>query len=120
MLRNGNAGSALTHFKEAAGVEEPHLRYLLGLFEGRAHDREERLDDPIAAYRRAVTAVPGQTAQLALASALARSGRQAEALEMVQTAVRSGPAPPDPWARYGQGDMRMWPGIAGALEAALR
>jgi hypothetical protein len=67
-----------------------------------------------------VTAVPGQTAQLALASALARSGRQAEALEMVQAAVRPGPATPDPWVRYGQGDMRMWPRIAGALEAALR
>jgi tetratricopeptide (TPR) repeat protein len=120
MLRHGNAGSALTHFRHASGVEEPHLRYLLGLFEGRAYDQDARLDDAIAAYRRAVTAVPGQTAQLALASALARSGRQAEALEIVQAAVRPGPETPDPWARYGQGDMRLWPRIAGALEAALR
>jgi hypothetical protein len=121
VLRHGFAGNALNHLRAAAEVKELYLRYLHGLFEGRAHDRENNLDGAIAAYRRALEAVPhGQTAQLALASALMRSGQQAEATAVTQAALRPGPRPPDPWTSYGQGDMRLWPMIANALEAALR
>jgi hypothetical protein len=120
-LRHGLAGNALRQLREAAEVKDPYLRYLLGLFEGRAYERENDPDAAIAAYRRALDAVPhAQTAELALASALARRGRQAEAAAVTQAALRPGPRPSDPWVSYGLGDLRMWPVIAGALEEALR
>jgi tetratricopeptide (TPR) repeat protein len=120
-LRHRYAAQALKEFQEAGETEEPYLRYLTALFEGRAHDQEGRLGDAITAYRRAVLAVRGaQTAELALASALARAGRLDEAYELVRTAIQPSNPPADPWIGYGQGDLRFWPSIASALEAALR
>jgi tetratricopeptide (TPR) repeat protein len=122
MLRLKLAGAALDTLRESGEVKEPHLRYLHGLFEGRAYDQAGKPDEAVAAYRRALAAVPrAQTAELALASALARSGRQADALRVMETALAPvASPPPDPWLLYGQGDSRFWPAIARALEAALK
>jgi tetratricopeptide (TPR) repeat protein len=119
-LRQKHAGNALRQFREAGETADAYLRYLLALFEGRALEREDRMPDAIAAYRRALGAAPGaQTAELALAAALARSGSTGEAVEVMRAAV-TGDAAVDPWLLYGQADLRFWPAIMLALREQLR
>lgn len=121
LLRHRLAKPALEQFQGAGEPDEPYWKYLRALFEGRAHDQEGRLDDAITAYRRAVLAVPGaQSAELALASALARMGRMGEAYDVARAAVQPNRTGADPWVSYGQGDLRLWPSITAALQAALR
>jgi tetratricopeptide (TPR) repeat protein len=120
-LRQKHAGNALRQFREAGVTADAYLQHLLALFEGRALEREDRMPDAIAAYRRALAAAPGaQTAQLALASALARSGSTAEAVEVMGAAVTGDARAVDPWLLYGQADLRFWPAIMIALREQLR
>jgi tetratricopeptide (TPR) repeat protein len=121
LLRHRHYQAAIERFREAGDPADPYLRYFRWLLEGRAHDREGRLAAAVDAYRRALIAAPGaQTAELALASALARSGRQQEAHDLARSALVRKTDVSDPWLSYGQADLRFWPSITSALEAAIR
>ena len=74
----------------------------------------------MAAYRAAIAAEPGQTAQLALGAALARTGQRQEATATVAAAVVATPARVDPWTIYGRGDARLWPEISERLRKELQ
>jgi hypothetical protein len=79
-----------------------------------------RSADAVEAYRLAVAAAPkAQTAQLALALALARNGDRAEAERVGLLAVTMEPGY-DPWLDYGDGDARVWQYILSALRQALK
>jgi tetratricopeptide (TPR) repeat protein len=120
-LRNDDAERALRQLDVVPVLtSEPFLVYLAHLFRGRALERTDRIDEAIAAYRDAVAVVPGaQSAVLALASALMRGQGRAEADELARAAVSSVPVA-DPWAGYGQGDLRLWPMIRRQMREAIR
>jgi tetratricopeptide (TPR) repeat protein len=119
-LRNGDALEALPYFREAAAASpDPFVVHLLHLFRGRALERLIRMDEAIEEYRAAIAAAPGQTARLALASALARSGRPQDGVRMAAEAVGGTSSRVDPWVAYGRGDARMWPEILQRLRREL-
>jgi tetratricopeptide (TPR) repeat protein len=94
--------------------------YLARLLLGRLADREERPEEAIGDYRRALQARPdGQSAALALAHALERTAGAAAARPLVAKALapapRSGPSA-DPWRSYLFGP----PGLADAILDHLR
>jgi hypothetical protein len=84
------------------------------LFEGRIFDQQQRTKEALAAYRAALSAAPGQTAELAAAAVLLRSGDPGSASSTVDAAVHAN-EPIDPWLVYGRGDARFWPQIAEQL-----
>ena len=70
------------------------------------HEGAGRPTDAIAAYHRAFDILPSQTATIALAHALERSGdREAARSELQRLVLADGSAPPcedacDPWQQY--------------------
>jgi tetratricopeptide (TPR) repeat protein len=120
-IRNGNPNEALPYLRDAeAAGPDPFIGYLIQLFKGRALERLGRQADAIDAYRKAVAILPAQTAQLALAVALARSGEHADAVTQAEATTRSVTVTVDPWLAYGRGDGRMWGDIAGFLREQIR
>jgi tetratricopeptide (TPR) repeat protein len=120
-LRNGDADAALRYLRDGAMAKaDPFVRYLSHLFEGRALEQLNRPLEAVAAYRAAIAAEPGQTAQLALGAALARTGQRQEATATVAAAVVATPARVDPWTIYGRGDARLWPEISERLRKELQ
>nr|ADC36009.1 hypothetical protein [uncultured bacterium 259] len=119
-LRNRDASESLPYFRESAkpGVD-PFIRYLAQLFQGRALEALHKPADAIAAYHGAIAAEPGQTAQLALAAALARTGQQDAAADAAAASMR-GVTVIDPWIIYGRGDARFWPEISARLRQEIR
>jgi Mg-chelatase subunit ChlD len=98
------------------------LRYLAQLFRGRAHELDHRDEDAAAAYRAALEAEPAaQTAAVALAAVLARTGRRDEANRVMSTTLRVAgdalgqAAARDPWLAYGQADLIEWPALLAAV-----
>jgi hypothetical protein len=120
-VRNGNPSEALPYLRDAeAAGPDPFIGYLIQLFKGRALERLGRPADAIDAYRRAVAILPAQTAQLALAAALARRGEHAAAVTQAEATTRSVAITVDPWLAYGRGDGRMWDDIARLLREQIR
>lgn len=120
-IRNGNANEALPYLRDAENAApDPFVGYLIQLFKGRALERLGRPAEAIAAYRKAVAILPAQTAQLALATALAKTGDHAGALTHAEAATRSTSVSTDPWIAYGRGDGRLWGDIAAQLRELIR
>ncbi len=120
--RRGSFKSALEHLSAIGPQQEPYLEYLRHLFLGRALDRAKKPDEAIESYRRAVAVEPhAQTAQLALAAALAAGNKREDAFAALRQAV-SGPGDvlADPWFTYGAGDQRYWPALVTELRQAVR
>jgi hypothetical protein len=119
-IRNGDAAEALPYLREAESTNhDTFILHLVQLFRGRALERLNRTDEAISAYRAALAAEPGQTAQLALASALARTGRPQDAIRVAAGATTSSWDRVDPWVAYGRGDARMWLTIVAQLRREL-
>jgi Flp pilus assembly protein TadD len=120
-LRTKRPTEALEHLSRVVPqTPDAHLKYLAYLFQGRALDRLHRAAEAVEAYRSAIGVAPkAQTAQLALALALARNGERAEAERAGLVAVTMEPGY-DPWLDYGDGDARFWRPILGALRQALK
>lgn len=120
--RIGDFERALTHLRSATSLTtDPAVRYLAHLFAGRTLDRLGRTEEAITAYRQAVEAMPsGQTAGLALAAALAKTGARADAARAAADSLASGTPAEDPWIGYGQGEVRQWKPIIASLREALR
>jgi tetratricopeptide (TPR) repeat protein len=118
-LRTKRPTEALEHLSRVQ-TSDAHLKYLAYLFQGRALDRMHRAAEAVEAYRSAIGLAPkAQTAQLALALALARNGERAEAERAGLVAVTMEPGY-DPWLDYGDGDARFWRPILAALRQALK
>jgi tetratricopeptide (TPR) repeat protein len=120
-LRRGKPEDALQHLAgPAKNTTDVFIAYLAHLFRGRALDRLKRWDQAVVEYRAAVAAQPGaQTAELALAAALARSGRRGEAAELADRALARTDASFDPWLAYGQGDFRHWARLIADVRKAI-
>ena len=121
LLRQNRTYHALEQFDAAASeASDPYLLYLTHLFRGQAFDRLERYDAAADAYRAATEAVPGaQTAAIALAVALTRTGLHDEATRVAAAATRNW-STPDPFLRYGTGDFRSWRTLMARLRDAVR
>lgn len=94
------------------------LRYLAAMFAGGVHERKERLEDAIGAYREAAMLIPGaQTSRIALSETLRRAGRGDESRQVLHDAVGARrPAVVDPWWPYFVEDSKV---TAGRLEKLL-
>jgi tetratricopeptide (TPR) repeat protein len=121
-LRRGKYADALAPLElAAANRSDIFIGYLAQLFRGRAFERLLRWNDAVTAYRAAVAIQPkAQTAELALASALARVGQPVEAAQLADTILARTESVFDPWLAYGQGDFRHWPRIIAALRSAIK
>ena len=83
-MLQGQRLEAATLFRSALASVDPSVAYLAALFLGSLEEREERFGEAEALYRDAVRRVPyGQAAPLALAQLLSRTGREAEAREVL-------------------------------------
>jgi len=119
-LRRGHADAALAHFEQAGSPADPHLRYWLHLFRGRALERTDRLKEAIASYELALSAVPyAQSAALALAAALVKDHRPSEAAAMMLRTLSVQPPTTDPWDSYTSPDARYWPLLVEQLHRAV-
>ena len=71
-------------FRSALTSVDPAVAYLAALFLGSLEEREERFAEAEALYRDALARIPyGQAAPLALAQLLSRTGREAEARDIL-------------------------------------
>jgi tetratricopeptide (TPR) repeat protein len=119
-FRAGDTALALEAFERAAAAHDPFVRYLSHFLTGRAHDRQGGRAPAEAAYRRALTALPGaQSAAIALSTLVFLDERPDEAYAIVDEAGRVSPQPADPWRVYGYGEFRRWPKLRADLRAHL-
>ena len=121
LLRLGQPEAGCAAGRARRRLGRSFLIYLAWLFRGRALDALGRTDDAIAAYREAAVVVPhAQTADMALAAALAKQGRRSEAAAIALASLTSEAAIVDPWRMYGAADARVWRRIRDALRQELR
>ena len=120
-LRLGRVAAARERFQLVIPLtSDPYLLYLVNLFDGRAFEQLDRPMEAIAAYRAAAAAVPhAQSADFALAAALARYGDRAEAVRVGFASITSEPSGVDPWRGYGQADVRFTREIVDGLRREL-
>jgi tetratricopeptide (TPR) repeat protein len=107
---------ALTHLSAAAlGDDDPTRLYVAYLTIGRMHEKAGRMPEAIDAFRKALAAVNGLSAALALAVRLYDINERDEADAIVEAALSLGSTARDPWKQYGYGDLRRWPAIIAKL-----
>jgi Tfp pilus assembly protein PilF len=120
-LRNGTPEEALRQLRDAvSATRDRFFQHLAHLFEGRALEVLNRPDEALAAYRAAIAATPGQTAELALAAALFRQGHTADAATIAEASAQASFDRVDPWDFYGKGEARHWAAIADELRRDLQ
>lgn len=118
-LRNGDIENAISQLSTAETDRDAFVRHLAYVFHARALERRHEEEGAVGAYRAALAAAPGQTAQIGLASSLLKAGARHEASETMAAALREQGAI-DPWVLYGRGDARLWAGIVQTLHHELR
>lgn len=85
----GDAERAAAALAPVDVESDPPLAYVAALLVGRTHEMRQRLDDAIAAYRRAAALLPGaETAWLALAHALDTAGAPSESQVALDRVLR--------------------------------
>jgi tetratricopeptide (TPR) repeat protein len=121
-VRAGNADRALQLLKTVESrTREPWVIYLARYFSGQASELKRRDEDAIGAYRGALKTIPrAQSASVALASALFRTGQRGEASEVIDAMLAANPVPDDPWRGYADADDRFWPELIGRLHEEIR
>ena len=101
-------------------THDAELRHLSHLFEAAIHERADRPDDAIAAYRAALKALPSaHTASMLLALQLHDRGDNDDAAAIADRALTSPPVA-DPWLRYLTPGLRHWPERIAKVREALR
>jgi tetratricopeptide (TPR) repeat protein len=89
MLQNV-PGEAAEHFALAAKADDPRIVYLATLFLGALDERGGELDAAERHYRHAMGVYPsGQSAWMALAQLLSRTGREAESRQVMSALLRA-------------------------------
>ena len=115
---HGDLDLALTHLAEAAqGDDDPTRVYLAHLFTGWVHEQANRMPEATASFRRALEAVNGLSAALALGVRLYAVDQRDDADAIVQAALAA--AVVDPYKDYGYGDLRRWPAIIAGLRRSF-
>ena len=104
LAMKGDDGRAYSLLSEVlAARPSPPIKYIASLLAGSVLERSKQLDPAARAYLDAILAVPdGQSAYLALANILHRSGQVTEAAEVVSRMFARGitNAAADPWWTY--------------------
>ena len=123
LLRRGvlrfmtGAPDAAPDLQQAAGSDEPFVRYLAYLMLGIVYERTGESRSAIGAYSLAVRATPGTAASMALASLLFREGQPDDAARVADEWARR-PRIEDPWRQYEFGDYRLVPEVLSVLRSA--
>jgi tetratricopeptide (TPR) repeat protein len=121
LLRLGRpeqALAALDGVADTAGDEA--LRYLAYLFEGRAHEALGRDAEARTAYGRALGVRPrAQSASMALAALLFRTGQRGIADQIVAELLGRTTQPDDPWWMYWPADYRRADDLMAAMRGAV-
>jgi len=117
----GRHDAALKRFDRIGSLNDPFLRYWLGLIKGRALQRAGRTQDAAATFRTAVTEFPSaQSGAFSLASALVALRRPSEASAILERALRDEESStPDPWLTYRTPDVRLWPQALDEIRRAV-
>jgi hypothetical protein len=119
-LRRGRTRDALRALQDAGKPDDPVERYWVSLFSGLARSESGNVPEAIAAYRAALDAVPGaQSATVALAALLTRSGAIAEATSRVQALLNAPKPPTDPWSVFYSPELRLWAGSVAELRRSI-
>jgi hypothetical protein len=103
----------------ALGSKDAAIIVLARVMLGAVAESSGRLDDAVAEYRLAHTALSSSTSSVALAAALFRTGRPDEA-EGVLQAYAQLPPRPDPWRLYSQRDYRFFDAYRKELRGAVQ
>ncbi|HET9369410.1 MAG TPA: tetratricopeptide repeat protein [Vicinamibacterales bacterium] len=115
---HGDLDAALKSLAEAAeGDDDPTRVYLAHLFTGWVHEQAGRMPEALASFGRALEAVRGLSAALALGVRLYAVDRRDEADAIVQDTLAA--AVTDPYKLYGYGDLRRWPAIVAGLRRSF-
>jgi tetratricopeptide (TPR) repeat protein len=120
-LLRGHAKEAVAELQRVA-AEDGSLRrrYLAGLLEARAHEKQGDVEGAARAYRAAVSVEPeGQSAWIGLGRALDLLGRRDEAERAFAEALGSRRRRGDPWWSYSRGDFERLKALFVELQAAL-
>jgi hypothetical protein len=119
MLR-GHDAEARQLFESAAGSHVRGVRYLANLFLGSMEERGGRPDAAEQRYRAGLLEHPrAQSGRIALASLLARSGREEEGRAVLRR-TDAGPPSFDPWWSYIAPDARNFAVMLAELHAEIR
>jgi len=104
----------------AAADADADVRFLAAFLTGRAFERDQRMADAAAAYRRALSIVPrSSSATMALAVAEWMTGGQAHAAHLIEDA-RQTELVTDPWEGFQTHAFDRWPVLLDQLHGALR
>jgi tetratricopeptide (TPR) repeat protein len=94
--------------------------YLIELFRGWLEEREGRMEEAEAAYRRALVHVPyGRTAVTWLATLMQGGGSLDDAQSLIDASLAARDKIPDPWPLFAQGDYRHWASTMDKLRGEL-
>jgi tetratricopeptide (TPR) repeat protein len=104
-----------------AMTEDPWLRYMAALVQGRSLQGAGRGAEAQAAYRSAANLQPnGKAARLALAAMLFSTGTRDEADRLVSEALSEQDGPVDPWREFLGGEFRFLEARKAAMRGLLR
>jgi tetratricopeptide (TPR) repeat protein len=120
-LRVGRLDDARQFLARAeTATRDPYLIYLARFLTGQSYEKDHRTDEAIAAYRRALVAMPRvQSASIALAAQLFLKDQRTEAGALVDANMSSQPQPVDPWRTFVDGDDRFWPELIADLRREI-
>ena len=107
LFLSGDSPAAIEDLRRATQSTDPFIRYLGHLVLGLLYERTNEMPAAIANYSFATKTIPATAASMALASALFRENRRAEAAEIVEALMRD-PRPDDPWRQYEYGEYRFF------------
>jgi tetratricopeptide (TPR) repeat protein len=98
----GHRGDAIALLQQSLGHVDPAVVYMSALLLGSLEEREERFDAAEKFYRQALSAFPyGQSAPLALAQLLSRTGRDGAARSTLLQRLTTPPRAIEPSWAYG-------------------
>lgn len=110
--------AARSDLGNAVAASDPAVRYVAHLVLGAIDDQAGRSSDAIGHYGLAHRDIPASASSIALAGALYRSGRLAEAAQVLASYEKA-PPPPDPWRLYSQRDYRLFDAFRGGMRKAV-
>jgi hypothetical protein len=120
-LRRGRLEQARVLLDEAAVPADPFVRYLKYLFTGRVLEQQGNLSAAEVAYGEAGAAIPiAQSATIAWASALSRTGKADAASALTTRMLLVNPRVVDPWQEYLRSEWRHLDGWMRQLRGLVR